>query len=80
MKASEWIDVEDKLPEGEWNINHPHLSEEVLIVNSCSIDIGYFNRENGLWYVDEPAKENWIDKITHWMPLPISPHQKGTQT
>ena len=68
-----WIDVNDKLPEGEWNENHPHLSEEVLITNNCSVNIGFFNRNNGLWYIDQPADQNWIDKITHWMPLPQNP-------
>jgi hypothetical protein len=45
-----------------------------LIVNSCSISIGYYNRHDRTWYVGEPAKEEWIDKITHWMPLPVNPH------
>jgi len=71
----EWINVDDSLPNGDWNCNHTHLTEEVLVANSAGIDIGYFNKHNGLWYVGEPAKENWIDKVTHWMPLPINPHE-----
>ena len=71
-----WTSVSDMLPSGEWNINHTHLSEEVLIANSCSINIGYYNREDGNWYVDAPAKQEWIDKITHWMPLPQNPHDE----
>ncbi len=76
-RRTEWVSVKDKLPQGTWGYGnfHPYLSEEVLIINSCSINIGFYNRENGIWYVDEPAKGNWIDKITHWMPLPINPHK-----
>ena len=70
----EWISVKDRLPTGKWSPNHPHLSEEVLIANSCAVDIGFYNRNDGVWYVDYPAKGEWIDKITHWMPLPINPH------
>jgi len=69
-----WISVNDKLPSGQWNVNHPWISEEVLIANSCSINIGFYNRGNSTWYVGEPRKLEWIDKITHWMPLPINPH------
>ena len=72
-----WISVKDRLPTGKWGYgNHPHLSEEVLIANSCSINIGFYNRSDETWYVDEPAKEEWIDKITHWMPLPKNPHNR----
>jgi hypothetical protein len=70
-----WISVKDKLPEGVWSSGHPHLSEEVLVANSCCVEIGFFSRIDGTWYVDEPAKGDWIDKITHWMPLPRNPHE-----
>lgn len=69
-----WICVGDRLPSGQWNVNHPWLSEEVLIANSCSINIGFYDRNDETWYVDVPAKKEWIDKITHWMPLPVNPH------
>ena len=76
---SEWIPVSDRLPTGEWSPRHTWLSEEVLIANSCSISIGFYNRGNGYWYVDEPYKLEWIDKITHWMPLPVNPHNPKEQ-
>ena len=76
MSKMEWINVNDRLPSGQWNINHPWLSEEVLIANSCSINIGFYNRDNGTWYVDAPIKNESIDKITHWMPLPMNPHDE----
>ncbi len=71
----EWIKATNKKPSGKWSPNHSHLSEEVLIANSCSINIGFYNRNDGTWYVGNPCDENWIDKITHWMPLPTSPHE-----
>ena len=74
-----WISVKDRLPKGEWAITCSHLSEDVLIANSCSINIGFYDRERGIWYIGEPAEEEWIDKITHWMPLPKNPHEGGTK-
>jgi hypothetical protein len=73
----EWISVKDRLPTGRWARCHSYLSEEVLIANSCSINIGYYNREKCIWYVNEPSKAEWVDKITHWMPLPKNPHKGG---
>ena len=74
-----WISVKDRLPEGNWGYGyHTYLSEEVLIANSCSVNIGFYDRRDGVWYVDEPAKKNWIDKITHWMSLPDNPHNIPT--
>jgi len=74
-----WISVKNKLPTGNWNEYCPDLSEEVLIANSCSVNIGYYNRNNGIWYIGVPAKKEWIDKITHWMPLPKNPHEGGIE-
>ena len=44
-----WISVKDRLPEGEWAVTCSHLSESVLIANSCSVNIGFYNRENGIY-------------------------------
>lgn len=72
-----WISVKDKLPKGNWSKFINHLSEEVIIANSCAVTIGWHNRNDGLWYVGEgPLECQWIDKITHWMPLPKNPHGK----
>jgi hypothetical protein len=64
-----WIPVTKKLPRGKWGINYPHLSQRVLVKNSCVIQIGFYNRNTGLWYVGLPQDDNWVDKITHWKPL-----------
>ena len=79
MEATKWICVSDRLPSGQWNVNHTYWSEEVLIANSCSVSVGYFDREKGRWYVAEGTfgiDKVQIDKITHWMPLPMNPHDK----
>ncbi len=73
----EWISVTDKLPTGRWSKPYAHWSEEVLIANSCSISIGYYDRNNEAWYVAEGTfgvNKVRIDKITHWMSLPANPH------
>jgi len=71
----EWIKVQDDLPKGEWGINYTYLSEEVLVANSAGILIGFYCRKDGCWYTGDLAHEDWIDKVTHWMPLPASPHE-----
>jgi hypothetical protein len=52
-----WIKVTDKLPTKIWGENQPYLSEEVLVANSCAIAIAYYNRDDGIWYTDEPYKK-----------------------
>ena len=71
-----WICVKDRLPNGQWSENHKHLSEDVLIANSCSVEVGYYNKYDGIWFVGCPYEDIWIDKITHWMPLPKNPHER----
>lgn len=77
IEKHRWILVSERLPEGQWSPNHPHLSEEVLIVNSAATCVGFYNRQDETWYIGEPAKKEWIDKITHWLPLPTSPHDQA---
>jgi len=74
-----WISVKDRLPEGVWSKQHPTLSEEVLIVNSCAILVGYYDRHNEIWYTGGDVGNEWVDKITHWMPLPKNPHKGGVK-
>ena len=69
-----WISVKDKLPEGYYGGTHLLISEEVLVANSCAIDIAYYDRNEECWYIGAPAEKEWIDKITHWMPLPENPN------
>lgn len=70
-----WISVKDRLPEGVWSVTYPHISEEVLVANSYSVSMAFYNRNDWTWYVGMPGgNREWIDKITHWMPLPKNPH------
>lgn len=70
-----WVDAIENKPLGFWSPNHHHLSEEVLIANTAGVVIGCYDRNTGIWYVGNPTERNWIDKITHWMYLPKSPHK-----
>jgi hypothetical protein len=47
MSEDKWISVEELLPQGTWTKHewHKHLSEDVLICNSCATLIGRWNRE-----------------------------------
>ena len=57
---SEWISVEDRLPES---------SGRCLVYDAYYIAIGttYYNAERRAWVV------GYADKITHWQPLPAPP-------
>ena len=70
----EWIDQKIK-PTGTWTKHEwqKHLSEDVLFCNDLAIFVGRWNREKWRWETDEPAKGNWVDDVTHWMPLPKMP-------
>ncbi|KKN73118.1 hypothetical protein LCGC14_0404270 [marine sediment metagenome] len=80
-----WISVMEGKPTGCWDKFHPDFSEEVLVANSCCVTVAYYNRNIGVWYTGEPTQNekykylNWIDKITHWMPLPKNPHKGDTK-
>jgi len=74
---SEWISVDDRMPQGRWGVKDSPLSdfsEEVLVFNAVAITVAFYNRAIGLWYTDCPAEcIEWIDDVTHWQPLPHHP-------
>ena len=66
---SEWISVEDRMPEAyEWVLIYEPDAEETSRSVRCS-----FARDNGTWYggfSDLSAEE-----VTHWMPIPEPPKE-----
>ena len=63
---SQWINIKDELPKND---------DYVLAADSCAIEIAYYNRYDDIWYADEFVNSEWIDKITHWQPLPKPPKE-----
>lgn len=63
---SEWIDVNDKVPETEhWVLTYD--------VNSCSYSMGikYYSA-----YLKQWLSGNCGRKVTHWMKLPAPPRKE----
>lgn len=79
MDNKEWIKVADDLPSGWWSPLYKHLSEDVLVANSTGMAIAHYNNLSDTWFIGEPGEgeEEWIDKVTHWMPLPENPNHKS---
>jgi len=60
---SEWISVEDRLPESM-------MTDCACIINSGEIVIGSYNNDRDYWACHSAGSGN---KVTHWMPLPPPP-------
>lgn len=60
---SEWISVEDKLPED---------GQLVLSVRrgDC-FDLCFYDHGTSMWWIDDATYS--VKMITHWMPLPAPP-------
>lgn len=84
---SEWISVEDRLPEIPKGFNE---SEDVLafcVSNGEPTEFGYpnmFEKDKTYQCIDRIVKwidkedvsfrtDKWYGKVTHWMPLPKPP-------
>ena len=64
LKAQQrWIPVTERLPEDD---------DDVLIMSSGSINMGYYSVCNEYWadYIN-----GYYDDVTHWMPLPERPEE-----
>lgn len=79
---SEWIDVNDKLPEiTDWpqpevGLKKMGWSKDVLIcLDGLAITTGYY-RSDGQWFIHD---EHEVNRVTHWMPLPELPDETPTQ-
>lgn len=67
---SEWISVEDRLPE--------ELFSAVLIYcpDRNNIYCVYLNARNEWHIFDDGAGQQITERVTHWMPLPSPPTTK----
>ena len=68
MKTN-WIKVEDMLPELHYISSDWQLSDIILLYTKVgAICIGYLNRQDCLEWVHHECKFEF-DSITHWQPL-----------
>lgn len=69
---SEWISVEDRLPDAE---NGAGESENVLIFDDLSgIGVGFYCHEENVWADQNGAGlDPDMCVVTHWHPLPSPP-------
>lgn len=63
MTDDMWVSVGDRLPDGD---------NDMLVWSlGRYMDIGWYNNESFRWYTT--CSDDWIDGVTHWMPLPEPP-------
>jgi len=74
---SEWISVEDRLPEPDIEFHGSEFSHDLLIYSEeDGIMLGYyfFPWRNMSMKGFAVRKEGKFNNITHWMPLPEKPN------
>lgn len=80
LSQSEWISVEDRLPEIGLNEEFEHASEMILLSDGEFTYYGQYesSEEFGSYFIDANGDdfENDGVEITHWMPLPQPPQTK----
>jgi len=81
-EQSEWIRVEDRLPDGFWSDTeqdyYKRYSQQVnVFVDNSNVGTAAYNRETKKWFTGDLSKERYLEfeltKVTHWMPLPSKP-------
>ena len=83
--ANKWIGVDDRMPEIETaNIKDGsrRYSESVRVLCACKQKSGKVLVKEGYCRIYPDGNFYWripgsIDSVTHWMPLPEAPTQKG---
>lgn len=67
---SEWISVEERLPEvGDWRTNH------VLTVNDMGrFRVAYY--DGSCWRTPQDREIGWLSPVTHWQPIPSPPGEE----
>lgn len=65
-----WVSVEERLPP---RAEHSFIFSDYVLVcdNNGYMDTACYNFEKNRW--------DWLNNVTHWMPLPQLPVKKGGQ-
>jgi hypothetical protein len=80
---SEWISVEDRLPEATIGVEgkSPIISDDVFVafIDGAyeSYDVANYDHEDAHWYLVNRSFERPDADPTHWMPIPALPESKG---
>lgn len=71
---SDWIKVSERLPL-ELDSVTPYKTEQVIVSDGTFVDFAIFETGNGCGvpWRGFSKHSTWIEKITHWMPLPAPP-------
>lgn len=75
-----WIKVSERKPEATVGAegHEPIISDDVLLfwpgALDCNYDIGNFDHEEGTWNLVNHGYEQPDAEPTHWMPIPVAPH------
>ena len=83
---SDWISVEDKLPEKSETWKEYLIAVFVPYIDRCLVTTAMYDSYQKIWHLSLFGEENTINAIilpcdvengetiiTHWMPLPKSP-------
>jgi hypothetical protein len=73
---SEWISVDDDMPETFETDGNYHASKECLVLCAGNYELGLFQYgpDSGGWHNwYSHFYEDTFDGVTHWMPLPPLP-------
>jgi hypothetical protein len=67
---SEWIDVNERLPEMD---DDGVLTIAVLVHGPSEIHVAQYDTKTTTWYVTGDVSSCFDPIVTHWMPLPEPP-------
>jgi len=75
MSSNEWISVNDRLP--EWG-KEQQFSERVLATDGDKTEVGtLFKKFDCSYALYSYAQTQYINKVTHWQPLPAPPKKES---
>jgi hypothetical protein len=80
-KQSEWISVDERMPENDWG-KHWKERKYYLVITAPSglMSVATYGSKDFGWWVDRHScvlDEKNYNRVTHWMPLPQAPKMKG---